>query len=193
MTNLFIFVKPKNHTIKKNINMENIIKIYKSTIPIINQLLFGNHKGLNFQLGKANLSAGFINTYHQNKIASNSKILEKYIEEQFLIVLGLLNQNEKQNIVSIVLSDDIFIEGLAVFNLNSKKSNGNNLIETTFYEIKSEIINYLVTGDMNSYILIYFKIYFEELFYFKFSDLNFITEKEYLMLINRFTNPRVVF
>lgn len=173
--------------------MENIIKVYQSTIPIINQLLFGNHKELNFQLGKASLSAAFINACDQNKIASNSKILEKYIEEQFLIVLGLLNQNEKQNIVSIVLSDDIFIEGLAVFNLNSKKSNGNNLIESTFYEIKSEIINYLVTGNMNSYILIYFKIYFEELFHFKFSDLNFITEKEYLMLINRFTNPRVVF
>lgn len=167
-----------------NNQIQEVLKLF------VNQILFGKPNNSVFNFGKTELSKEFNNILFNNHKSTDSKSLEDFLGIQINITLNDFNEEKRCYVIHNILKDETFIKGMFILNLidNNITSEDNPLLFNQKFE--SDIEDYIMEGKVNFYILTYFKLYFEDLFYYKFSITNFITDDEYLNICNHFTKEK---
>lgn len=163
-------------------NTDNIIKEFKQ---LLNQFLFENSSNPKFITGKTELSKKFINVSIHAKSIPDSKLLENFMKSQIVISLDKFDIIERTNIAKIILKDENFIDGMIVLNVIQKKITSNT--DLLMNKFNDEIEKFVLNGDVNFYIITYFKLYFEELFYTDFTSNSTINQSEYVEMLNQFS------
>lgn len=172
--------------------MEMNENFYKVLEPLVNQLLFGSQNKPTFNLEKSELSKDFTNLIINKEDKSFDKLIEEFGEKQITKVLKGLNLSDRIDILKIILSDEIFNKGIVLINLLQMKdislTNEKAIVET----IELEVGDYILSGDLGSNIILYFKLYFNEMFNLPYSKNDTISKNEYLDLLSKFTNERTI-
>lgn len=163
-------------------------EIYKVLEPLVHQILFGNANKPIFNSSKINLSNQFIDVC--NKL-DNEDVFKTFLEKNIVSVFKDFDKNNRFLISKIILNDSIYVEMLTLLDSARLKTKASDL-HLIKSQMESEIINYTITSNVNSMIILYFILYFEEIFYYNFESDNAITEDEYFDLYSRFTNTKSI-
>lgn len=163
-------------------------KMYKVLEPLVNQILFGVANKPLFNLSKCSLSNEFTRVCNQIK---DDKESETFLNRNIISVFKDFDKNKRFLISKIILNDSIYVEMLTLLDSARLKTKISDL-HLIKSQMEYEIINFTITGDVNSMIILYFILYFEEIFYYNFDFDNAITEDEYIDLYSRFTNTKSI-
>ena len=163
-------------------------EIYKVLEPLVNQILFGKNNKPIFNSIKINLSNEFIDVC--NKI-DDENIFKTFLEQSIVSVFKDFDKNKRFLISKIILNDSIYVEMLTLLDSTRLKTKASDL-HLIKNQMESEIANFAIAGNVNSMINLYFILYFEEIFYYKFVSDNTITENEYIDLYSQFTNAKSI-
>lgn len=167
------------------------VKVSMALELLLNKILFGYLDRPVFDSDKAQLGEKFKHVYSNYVKPQGTEMFEKHIGFEVLFELEQYERSDRDVIVEIILNDSTFIEVMmfvdGMFQTKRKESRDLKKIRE---HIISEIVNYAYTGNVNIYINWYFKLFFQELFHLEFFNKDFVSEKEYQNLYDRFTIAR---
>ncbi|WP_133256604.1 hypothetical protein [Flavobacterium tibetense] len=158
---------------------------------ILNYLLFQDFTTPDFISGYASLSESFI---ENNKTAkSTEEVLNSKLIDIFKIQLLNLNYEDRGEIIDTLLDDKNSYDVLLfLFTMEIEKhfKNKPDNIQAKFLKM---LLYYQSDNQLNTLILIYFRLYFVDLFESKFSKSFQISEKEYESILKIYTTKKIQF
>ena len=155
---------------------------------ILNYLLFQDFTSPDFSSGYANLSESFV---ENNKTGtSTEEVLNSKLIEIFKIQLLNLDYEDRGEIIDAILDDKNSYDVLMfLFTMEIEKhfKNKSDNIQAEFLKM---LLYYQSHNQLNMFILIYFRLYFVDLFEAKFSKSSQISEKEYESILKIYTTKK---
>ena len=154
-------------------NKSNPAHKYEVLIPLVNLLLFDSSNSLDFVSNYEKLSDNFIeaiNTTNPTEIGDNffTKRVHFYLKE--------LSPKGREHLFNVIFNNDIFISTLTIGNL---LENGLSPDEKNTLSIQNKILidllNYREEAKFSRFLVLYFILQFEFIFYYEFSDSKIIT------------------
>ena len=133
--------------------MEMDENVYMALEPLVNQLLFGNQNKPTFNLGKSELSNEFMNVIVKHDQKSFTELLEKFEKKQIEIALKGFNQNNRINVLKIILNDQVFNDSIVLLNLIKNGSISKSDIKSTAELIELELGSYVLSGNVSANII----------------------------------------
>lgn len=155
---------------------------------ILNYILFEDFNTPNFSNGFTNLSESF--TGNNKPGASIEESVSSKMNSIFSSILIKLDKNDRELILKNVLDDRKSYDGLLfLFTMEVEK-----LFKNKSFDIQGEFIkmmnSYVSKNELNAFVLIYFKLYFADLYEEKFNQKTQIHEQEYVKILEKFTNKK---
>ena len=158
---------------------------------ILNYLLFQDFTTPDFSSGYANLSESFI---ENNKTGTTTEeVLNSKLIDIFKIQLLNLNYEDRGEIIDNILDDKNSYDVLLfLFKMEIEKhfKNKPDNIQAEFLKM---LLYYQSDNQLNTLILIYFRLYFVDLFEVKFSKSSQISEQEYESVLKIYTTKKIQF
>jgi hypothetical protein len=156
---------------------------------ILNYLLFQDFNTPDFSSGYIKLSESFM---ENNKTAAstdevlNSKLID-IIKNQLLN----LDYEDRGEIIDTILDDKNSYDVLLFFFAMEIEKQFKNKPENIQAEFLKMLLYYQSDNQLNMFILIYFKLYFVDLYESKFSKLSQISEQEYKLVLKIYTTKKL--
>ena len=177
------FVLMKEKAIKKS----NTTAFQKT----LNYLLFQDFTTPDFSSGYASLSESFI---ENNKTGtSTEEVLNSKLIEIFKIQLLNLNYEDRGEIIDTILDDKNSYDVLLFLFTMEIEKHFKNKPDNIQAEFLKMLLYYQSDNQLNTLILIYFRLYFVDLFESKFSKSFQISEKEYESILKIYTTKKIQF
>ncbi|WP_444626363.1 hypothetical protein ACSLMH_01755 [Flavobacterium columnare] len=156
---------------------------------ILNYLLFQDFNAPDFSSGYIKLSESFIES---NKTgASTDEALNSKLIGILKIQLLNLDYEDRGEIIDTILDDKNSYDVLLFFfamEIEKQFKNKPDDIQAEFLKI---LLYYQSDNQLNTFILIYFKLYFIDLYESKFSKLSQISEQEYKSILKIYTTKKL--
>ena len=156
---------------------------------ILNYLLFQDFNTPDFNTGLVNLSDSFIES--NKKGASTDKVLNSKLIDIFKIQLLNLDYEDRGEIIDTILDDKNSYDVLLFFFAMEIEKQFKNKPENIQAEFLKMLLYYQSDNQLNMFILIYFKLYFVDLYESKFSKLSQISEQEYKLVLKIYTTKKI--
>ncbi|BCY28971.1 hypothetical protein [Flavobacterium okayamense] len=155
---------------------------------ILNYLLFEDFNKPVFNEDSAALSVSFI---QDNKPgASVEEGLNIKMNSIFSSILIKLDKDDREQILKNILEDRKSYDGLLfLFTMEIEKLFKNKQIDIPLEFLKM-MNNYVSKNELNAFVLIYFKLFFADLFEERFNQKTQISEKEYVKVLEKFTSKK---
>lgn len=152
---------------------------------ILNYLLFENFNKPVFNEDSVALSVSFI---QDNKPgASVEECLNIKMNSIFSSILIKLDKDDREQILKNILEDRKSYNGLLfLFTMEIEKLFKNKQIDIPLEFLKM-MNNYVSNNELNAFVLIYFKLYFADLYEEKFEQKQQISKQEYTKVLEKFT------
>mgnify|MGYP006202633461 CR=1 FL=1 len=158
---------------------------------ILNYLLFQDFTTPDFSSGYANLSESFI---ENNKTGtSTEEVLNYKLIDIFKIQLLNLNYEDRGEIIDTILDDKNSYDVLLFLFTMEIEKHFKNKPDNIQAEFLKMLLYYQSDNQLNTLILIYFRLYFVDLFESKFSKSFQISEKEYESILKIYTTKKIQF
>ena len=158
---------------------------------ILNYLLFQDFATPDFSSGYVNLSESFIES---NKTGTATEgVLNYKLIDIFKIQLLNLNHEDRGEVIDTMLDDkNCYDVLLFLFALEIEKhfKNKPDNIQAEFLKM---MLYYQSDNQLNTLILIYFRLYFVDLFEVQFSKSSQISEQEYESVLKIYTTKKIQF
>lgn len=172
--------------------MDDLIKkTYKVLQPVINQLLFENANNPHFKEDKVNLSDTFSNLIKKKLTKTFLKQSTSHSVETIMSIFFSFEENERLSILKIMMSDLEFKSYIMFKYLSVNEKSIDNL-EMLPNLVDEEILKYGRTGKLNVFVVLYFETFFDDIYYYNFSDPTTITEKEYQEILDQFLQAKTL-
>lgn len=173
--------------------MENIIKqTYGVLKPLINKVLFQNFDEPDFkEVKNVKLNTSFVNLINTKRKKENLKLSSIYLFECLTEVFSKFTEADRLSVVKILLHD-IEFKSFVMFKFLLGYKNINPEVDLTADDIQDMILLYGKSGKMNAFVALYFDLFFEDIFNFKFSESNTITEKEYQVILDQYLQAKTL-
>ena len=156
---------------------------------ILNYLLFQDFNTPDFSTGFVNLSESFIES---NKTAtSTDEVLNSKLIDIFKIHLLNLDYEDRGEIIDTILDDKNSYDVLLFFFAMEIEKQFKNKPDNIQAEFLKMLLYYQSDNQLNMFILIYFKLYFVDLYESKFSKLSQISEQEYKSILKIYTTKKL--
>lgn len=152
---------------------------------ILNYLLFEDFNKPVFNEDSVALSVSFI---QDNKSgASVEEGLNIKMNSIFSSILIKLDKDDREQILKNILEDHKSYNGLLfLFTMEIEKLFKNKQIDIPLEFLKM-MNNYVSKNELNAFVLIYFKLYFADLYEEKFEQKQQISKQEYTKVLEKFT------
>lgn len=152
---------------------------------ILNYLLFEDFNNPIFNEDSVSLSVSFI---QDNKPgASVEEGLNIKMNSIFSSILIKLDKDDRELILNNILEDHMSYNGLLfLFTMEIEKLFKNKQIDIPLEFLKM-MNNYVSNNELNAFVLIYFKLYFADLYEEKFEQKQQISKQEYTKFLEKFT------
>jgi len=158
---------------------------------ILNYLLFQDFSTPDFSSGYANLSKDFI---ENNKTAtSTEEVLNYKLIDIFKIQLHNLDYDDRGEVVDTMLDDKNSYDVLLFLFTMEIEKHFKNKPDNIQAEFLKMLLYYQSDNQLNTLILIYFRLYFVDLFEAKFSKSFQISEQEYESVLKIYTTKKIQF
>lgn len=158
---------------------------------ILNYLLFQEFATPDFSSGYANLSESFI---ENNKTGTSTEdVLNSKLIEIFKIQLLNLNYEDRGEIINTILDDKNSYDVLLFLFTMEIEKHFKNKPDNIQAEFLKMLLYYQSDNQLNTLILIYFRLYFVDLFETKFSKSSQISEQEYESVLKIYTTKKIHF
>ena len=158
---------------------------------ILNYLLFQDFTTPDFSSGYASLSESFI---ENNKTAkSTEEVLNSKLIDIFKIQLLNLNYEDRGEIIDTLLDDKNSYDVLLFLFTMEIEKHFKNKPDNIQAEFLKMLLYYQSDNQLNTLILIYFRLYFVDLFETKFSKSSQISEQEYESVLKIYTTKKIQF
>jgi hypothetical protein len=157
---------------------------------ILNYLLFQNFNTPDFSTGLVNLSESFIESNKNG--TSKDESLNLKLNDCFSNILIELNIDDRTEIIHSILSDQKSFDGLLFFFSMEVERLFKNKPSDIQEEFVIMLFTYKYENKLNVFIIIYFKLYFLELYNFKFSKTHQISKQEYQIILKTFTTNKSI-
>ena len=158
---------------------------------ILNYLLFQDFTTPDFSSGYANLSESFI---ENNKTGtSTEEVLNSKLIDIFKIQLLNLNYEDRGEIIDTILDDKNSYDVLLFLFTMEIEKHFKNKPDNIQAEFLKMLLYYQSDNQLNTLILIYFRLYFVDLFETKFSKSSQISEQEYESVLKIYTTKKIQF
>ena len=158
---------------------------------ILNYLLFQDFTTPDFSSGYANLSESFI---EYNKTGtSTEEVLNSKLIDIFKIQLLNLNYEDRGEIIDTILDDKNSYDVLLFLFTMEIEKHFKNKPDNIQAEFLKMLLYYQSDNQLNTLIIIYFRLYFVDLFESKFSKSFQISEKEYESILKIYTTKKIQF
>lgn len=155
---------------------------------ILNYLLFEDFKTPAFSSEYENLSEDFIK---YNKPGSSTEdALNQKLNSIFSTLSIQLDDKDRTEIINSILEDQVSYDGLLFFFTMEVEKHFKNNLAAIPVEFLKMLNYYKVNNELNAFVLIYYKLYFADLFYTKFSKPSQISEQEYKIILEKFTTKK---
>ena len=156
---------------------------------ILNYLLFQDFNTPNFSSGLVNLSDSFIESNKND--ASTDEVLNSKLIDIFKIQLLNLDYEDRGEIIDTILDDKNSYDVLLFFFAMEIEKQFKNKPDNIQAEFLKMLLYYQSDNQLNMFILIYFKLYFVDLYESKFSKLSQISEQEYKSILKIYTTKKL--
>lgn len=156
---------------------------------ILNYLLFQDFNTPNFSSGLVNLSDSFIESNKND--ASTDEVLNSKLIDIFKIQLLNLDYEDRGEIIDTILDDKNSYDVLLFFFAMEIEKQFKNKPDNIQAEFLKMLLYYQSENQLNMFILIYFKLYFVDLYESKFSKLSQISEQEYKLVLKIYTTKKL--
>lgn len=183
MSHAFFFVLMKEKIIKKSSK--------PAFQKILNYLLFQDYNVPEFSSGYANLCESFIK--NNKTSASNDETLNIKLIDIFKIQLLNLNYEDRGEIIDTILDDKNSYDVLLFLFTMEIEKHFKNKPDNIQAEFLKMLLYYQSDNQLNTLILIYFRLYFVDLFEVKFSKSYKISEQEYKSVLKVYTLKKIQF
>lgn len=158
---------------------------------ILNYLLFQDFTTPDFSSGDASLSESFI---ENNKTGtSTEEVLNSKLIDIFKIQLLNLNYEDRGEIIDTILEDKNSYDVLLFLFTMEIEKHFKNKPDNIQAEFLKMLLYYQSNNQLNTLILIYFRLYFIDLFEVKFSKSSQISEQEYKSVLKVYTSKKIQF
>lgn len=156
---------------------------------ILNYLLFQDFNNPDFSSGYIKLSESFIES---NKTgASTDEVLNSKLIDIFKIQLLNLDYEDRGEIIDTILDDKNSYDVLLFFFAMEIEKQFKNKPDNIQAEFLKMLLYYQSDNQLNLFILIYFKLYFADLYETKFSKFFQISEQEYKSILKIYTTKKL--
>ncbi len=156
---------------------------------ILNYLLFQDFNTPDFSSGYIKLSESFIES---NKTgASTDEVLNSKLIDIFKIQLLNLDYEDRGKIIDTILEDKNSYDVLLFFFAMEIEKQFKNKPDNIQAEFLKMLLYYQSDNQLNLFILIYFKLYFADLYETKFSKFFQISEQEYKSILKIYTTKKL--
>jgi hypothetical protein len=156
---------------------------------ILNYLLFQDFNTPEFSSGFFSLSNAFIES--NKKGAAINKVLNSKLIDILKIQLLNLDNEDRGEIIETILADknsyDVLLF-LFSMEIENKIKNKPENIQAEFLKM---LLYYQSDNQINNFILIYFKLYFVDLYESKFLKITQISEQEYNSVLKIYTTKKI--
>ena len=156
---------------------------------ILNYLLFQDFNTPDFSTGFVNLSDSFIES--NKTAASTDEVLNSKLIDIFKIQLLNLDYEDRGKIIDTILGDKNSYDVLLFFFAMEIEKQFKNKPDNIQAEFLKMLLYYQSDNQLNMFILIYFKLYFVDLYESKFSKLSQISEHEYKSILKIYTTKKL--
>jgi len=157
---------------------------------ILNYLLFQDFNTPDFSTGLVNLSESFIES--NKKGTSKDESLNLKLNDCFSKILIELNIDDRTEIIHSILNDQKSFDGLLFFFSMEVERLFKNKPSDIQEEFVIMLFTYKYENKLNVFIIIYFKLYFLELYNYKFSKTHQISKQEYKIILKTFTTKKSI-
>lgn len=158
---------------------------------ILNYLLFQDFATPDFSSGYTNLSESFI---ENNKTGTSTEdVLNSKLIDIFKIQLLNLNYEDRGEVIDTLLDDKNSYDVLLFLFTMEIEKHFKNKPDNIQAEFLKMLLYYQSDNQLNTLILIYFRLYFVDLFESKFSKSFQISEKEYESILKIYTTKKIQF
>ena len=158
---------------------------------ILNYLLFQDFTTPDFSSGYASLSESFI---ENNKTGTSTEdVLNSKLIDIFKIQLLNLNYEDRGEIIDTLLDDKNSYDVLLFLFTMEIEKHFKNKPDNIQAEFLKMLLYYQSDNQLNTLILIYFRLYFVDLFEAKFSKSSQISEQEYESILKIYTTKKIQF
>ena len=158
---------------------------------ILNYLLFQDFTTPDFSSGDASLSESFI---ENNKTGiSTEEVLNSKLIDIFKIQLLNLNYEDRGEIINTILDDKNSYDVLLFLFTMEIEKHFKNKPDNIQAEFLKMLLYYQSDNQLNTLILIYFRLYFVDLFEVQFSKSSQISEQEYESVLKIYTTKKIQF
>ena len=144
---------------------------------ILNYLLFQDFNTPDFSSGYIKLSESFIE--NNKTAASTDEVLNSKLIDIFKIQLLNLDYKDRGEIIGTILDDKNSYDVLLFFFAMEIEKQFKNKPDNIQAEFLKMLLYYQSDNQLNTLILIYFRLYFVDLFEAKFVKITQISEQEY--------------
>lgn len=158
---------------------------------VLNYLLFQEFATPNFSSGYVSLSESFI---ENNKTGtSTEEVLNSKLIDIFKIQLLNLNYEDRGEIIDSILNDKNSYDVLLFLFAMEIEKHFKNKPDNIQAEFLKMLLYYQSDNQLNTLILIYFRLYFVDLFETNFSKSSQISELEYESVLKIYTTKKIKF
>ena len=158
---------------------------------ILNYLLFQDFTTPDFSSGYVNLSESFVENSKTG--TSTEEVLNSKLIDIFKIQLLNLNYEDRGEIIDTLLDDKNSYDVLLFLFTMEIEKHFKNKPDNIQAEFLKMLLYYQSDNQLNTLILIYFRLYFVDLFESKFSKSFQISEKEYESILKIYTTKKIQF
>jgi hypothetical protein len=156
---------------------------------ILNYLLFQDFNTPDFSSGFVHLSNTFIES--NKKGAANNEVLNSKLIDILKIQLLNLDNEDRGEIIDTILADkNCYDVLLFLFSMEIEKKIKNKP-ENIQAEFLKMLLYYQSDNQINIFILIYFKLYFVDLYESPFLKITQISEQEYNSVLKIYTTKKI--
>jgi hypothetical protein len=179
--------------------MKDIIpnpKNFNLVRPLVNLLLFENSSSPCFKDSSVkSLSKGFLKYGNRQDDAINPTETY-YFVEKLVIYINQCSKDELEDLMLNVFKNEEFMQGMQLLYLIEKNTLSSNNLEENINNLNflfiKEMNKDLTERKINKYLDIYFSLVFESIFYFQFKNTTEISQTEYEIMINYYSNLKVI-
>ena len=158
---------------------------------ILNYLLFQDFTTPDFSSGYVNLSESFVENSKTG--TSTEEVLNSKLIDIFKIQLLNLNYEDRGEIIDTILEDKNSYDVLLFLFTMEIEKHFKNKPDNIQAEFLKMLLYYQSDNQLNTLILIYFRLYFVDLFEVKFSKSSQISEQEYESVLKIYTTKKIQF
>lgn len=155
---------------------------------ILNYLLFEDFSKPKFSKDFTILSESFIESNKSGASVEESVSLR--MNSIFSSILIKLDKDDREQILKNILEDRKSYNGLLfLFTMGVEKHFKNKSFDISG-EFMKMMKSYVSKNELNAFIIIYFKLYFADLYEEKFNQKIQISEQEYVKILEKFTSKK---